>query len=130
MEQLVVFRGGKSDPRRSANRLSTAVGRLEHRPVVVVVLMYSLKFSSTVIIITSLSPQFLKIEILEHTFHPSFIRIHDESRQPRGQFIVRELCETRGATPLVVGTTVLCTPVSNTLIEHLALNARGVQRDR
>ena len=49
MKQLVVFRGGKSDPRRSANRLSTAVARLEHRPVVVVVLMYSLKFSSTVI---------------------------------------------------------------------------------
>ena len=44
--QLVVFRGGRSDPRRSANRLSTLKAGLEHRPVVVVVLMYSLKFSS------------------------------------------------------------------------------------
>ena len=48
MEQLVVFRGGRSDPRRSATWLSTLVARLEHQPVVVV-LMYSLKFSSTVV---------------------------------------------------------------------------------
>ena len=77
MKQLVVFRGGRSDPRRSANRLSTLKAGLEHRPVVVVVLMYSLKFSSNswkIDLSTPFIRNFLKFWI--HYYIESLVSLH------------------------------------------------------